>query len=45
VSDVPVTEIGRIVSASDGLNLIHPDGVKHPVRPRGWDHFRSKRGH
>lgn len=37
-SDVPVTEIGSI-TAHGGIRLIMPDGVRHPVRTSGWDHF------
>ena len=39
ISDVPVTEIG-IITKQDGMKIITPDGVRHPVRPTGWDHFR-----
>lgn len=39
-SDVPVTEIGSI-TAHGGIRLIMPDGVRHPVRTSGWDHFRA----
>lgn len=39
-SDVPVTEIGSII-AHEGIKLILPNGVRHPVRTSGWDHFRT----
>jgi thiamine-monophosphate kinase len=39
ITDVPVTEIGSITS-QDGIKIISPDGVRHPVRPAGWDHFK-----
>lgn len=39
ISDVPVTEIGAI-SSLGGVRIITPDGVRHAVRPSGWDHFR-----
>jgi thiamine-monophosphate kinase len=39
ISDVPVTEIGTLTSNA-GIRIVAPDGVRHPVRPRGWDHFR-----
>ena len=39
ISDVPVTEIGNI-TAPDGIKIISPDGVRHPVRSAGWDHFK-----
>ena len=39
VSDVPVTEVGRITSASKDIQLILPDGTKRRITPAGWDHF------
>jgi thiamine-monophosphate kinase len=39
ISNVPVTEIGNI-TAQNGMKIILPDGVRHPVRPVGWDHFK-----
>jgi len=39
ISDVPVTEIGNI-TAPVGIKIITPDGVRHPVKPIGWDHFK-----
>jgi len=41
VSEIPVTEIGRITEARDRIQLICPDGQKRPVTPRGWDHFKK----
>jgi thiamine-monophosphate kinase len=40
VSDVPVSEIGRITKAQGEIQLILPDGNKRPVKPSGWDHFK-----
>jgi len=40
LSDVPVTEVGRITDAADDIKLIFPDGTQHIVTPAGWDHFR-----
>jgi thiamine-monophosphate kinase len=40
VSSVPVTEIGTI-TRREGIRIITPDGVSHPVRPAGWDHFKK----
>jgi thiamine-monophosphate kinase len=40
VSNVPVTEIG-IITGQEGIKIITPDGVRHPVRPAGWDHFKK----
>lgn len=39
VSEVPVTEVGRITKASHGIKLIQPDGTERAVTPAGWDHF------
>ena len=41
LSDVPVTEVGRITDAADGIRLILPDGTQRAVTPAGWDHFSS----
>ena len=40
LSDVPVTEVGRITEHSTGMRLIRPDGTKQDMMPAGWDHFR-----
>ena len=39
VSDVPVTEVGRITDAANGIKLILSDGAKQGIAPSGWDHF------
>ncbi len=39
VSDVPVTEVGRITDAADGIKLIFHDGTQRAITPAGWDHF------
>ncbi|MBN1833743.1 MAG: thiamine-phosphate kinase [Deltaproteobacteria bacterium] len=39
LSDIPVNEVGKIVDASEGIKLIHPDGTQRMVSPLGWDHF------
>lgn len=39
VSEVPVTEVGRITRAAHGMKLIQPDGTERAVTPAGWDHF------
>jgi len=39
LSDIPVNEVGKIVDASEGIKLIHPDGSQRIVSPLGWDHF------
>ena len=39
LSDVPVSEVGRITDATEGIKLIKPNGTKHEMTPAGWDHF------
>lgn len=39
ISDVPVAEVGRIVAAAQGIQLIFPDGTRKKVSAAGWDHF------
>jgi thiamine-monophosphate kinase len=34
---VPLTEIGRIIE--EGLVAVDRDGVEHPLRIEGWEHF------
>jgi thiamine-monophosphate kinase len=40
VSDIPVTEVGRIAAADQGIQIISPDGASKSVSAAGWDHFR-----
>lgn len=39
VSDVPVTEVGRITDAVGDIQMIYPDGTQHRIPLTGWDHF------
>lgn len=39
VAGVRVTRIGH-TTPSAGMRLIRPDGKKHPLRARGWEHFK-----
>jgi thiamine-monophosphate kinase len=39
VSDIPVAEVGRIVEAAQGIQLVSPDGTRRSVSAAGWDHF------
>jgi thiamine-monophosphate kinase len=41
ISDVPVSEIGRITETKENIRLILPDGSKQSVKPSGWDHFKT----
>ncbi len=45
IAGVPVTEIGRMCRAGAGgtrVVLLKADGSRERLRPRGWEHFRSK---
>lgn len=35
----PVSDVGRITHASEGIQLIQPDGKARVMAPSGWDHF------
>ena len=39
VSDAPVTEVGRITDAAEGIKLVLPDGTRRNMIPAGWNHF------
>ena len=39
ISDIPVAEVGSIVAAARGIQLIFPDGTGKHVSAAGWDHF------
>jgi len=41
VSDVPVTEVGRMTAEAGKMELVLPDGSSRPLAPRGWDHFKQ----
>jgi thiamine-monophosphate kinase len=41
VSDIKVTEVGRITDASEGIVLILPDGTRIKPGSSGWDHFKG----
>ncbi|MFH1480946.1 MAG: thiamine-phosphate kinase, partial [Pseudomonadota bacterium] len=41
LSDVTVTEVGRITDAREGIHLVHPDGSRSPLSPKGWNHFQT----
>ncbi len=38
---LPVTRIGSIIPASEGMLIHWPDGREEPLAPRSWDHFMS----
>lgn len=44
VSDVPVTEVGRITDRVGQMELILPEGDSRRVTPAGWDHFALRGG-
>ncbi len=39
MSHVPVTEVGRVTHASEGLKMLLPDGKQRELVVSGWDHF------
>ncbi len=39
ISDVPVTEVGKITDSVGDIQLILPDGTRRHITPSGWDHF------
>jgi thiamine-monophosphate kinase len=39
VSDVPVTEVGKITDSVGDIQLILSDGARRHITPAGWDHF------
>ena len=39
ISNVTVTEVGRITDAIGGIKMILPDGDQRAITPDGWDHF------
>jgi thiamine-monophosphate kinase len=41
ISDIPVSEIGRITKAKEKIQLVRLDGSKRSVKPSGWDHFKG----
>ncbi len=41
VSDVIVTEIGKIAEPGTGIRLLRPDGELEKASPSGWNHFQG----
>jgi thiamine-monophosphate kinase len=39
VSNVPITEVGKITDSVGDIQLILPDGAHRQITPSGWDHF------
>lgn len=39
---VPVTPIGRMVSAAEGMRVVYPDGHEETLEVRSWDHFSKE---
>jgi len=44
LSDVPVTEVGRITDVARKITLILADGTQLGIKPAGWDHFVESGG-
>ena len=40
VSKVPLSEVGKITESVEEIQLMSPDGTRHPIHPGGWDHFK-----
>ncbi|MGB7970360.1 MAG: thiamine-phosphate kinase [Candidatus Deferrimicrobiaceae bacterium] len=40
-SGIPITEIGKIVGRKEGYCLVDSQGIRTPLTPAGWDHFRT----
>jgi thiamine-monophosphate kinase len=38
---IPITQIGEITDASDGVSIVGPDGKEFIVEQRGHDHFKT----
>ncbi|MBN1850925.1 MAG: thiamine-phosphate kinase [Deltaproteobacteria bacterium] len=41
ISPVPITEVGRVIPQSEGIQLVLLDGTKMNMIPKGWDHFNE----
>jgi thiamine-monophosphate kinase len=41
INSVPVSEIGSITDASEGLKIVLPDGSRRNLASHGWDHFKK----
>ncbi len=41
INNVPVSEIGKITDASEGLKIILSDGSRRDLNSHGWDHFKK----
>jgi thiamine monophosphate kinase len=39
LSDVPVTEVGRITDVARQIKLMLPNGTRSEIISAGWDHF------
>lgn len=40
---IPLTEIGKIISSSEGYYLVNSQGEKTMLQPKGWDHFAGEK--
>ena len=39
INNDPVTEVGRMTHASEGIKLVCQDETRRNITPSGWDHF------
>lgn len=44
VSNVLVSEVGKITQTAGDFQMISPDGTRHRITPTGWDHFTKEGG-
>ena len=42
-AEVPLTQVGRVTAASEGIRLERADGVAEPLPRRGWDSWTAGR--
>jgi thiamine-monophosphate kinase len=42
IAGVPVTHIGQVIRGPE-IFQTNRDGVRHPLKPQGWEHFRKVR--
>ncbi len=40
--EVPITRIGEVTKASEGIRLVARDGIERVLEPAGWEHFRMR---
>lgn len=41
ISSIPISDVGRITNASEGISLVLSNGAKRELQINGWDHFKG----